>query len=211
MTQNTFNNMGLGLGLEELGQQGLKQARTWFRVSSVIGVILGILILVWPQQSTEVATTVVAILLSIFFLVLGISRIVVGFSSSGGSGWMRVFSILIGILLIVCGVLGLSNIAIFTGISALFIITLLAVAWIIEGIVALVESGKSPSTGWSVFYGIISILGGLALIFSPLTGLFVLVWVAGLFLVIGGIAGFVRAHQLSKLINAAPASPSTQR
>ncbi|MGY4718744.1 HdeD family acid-resistance protein [Naumannella cuiyingiana] len=203
MSQETF-------GLADIGAEVARRVRSFFLISSVIGLVLGIVLLIWPDKTLQVAATVLTVVLSIFFIVLGIARLAVGVIGGPISGWMRVFFVLIGILLIICGAIGLRNLSATEVVYTLFAITLVAVGWIIEGIVSLVEARRTPATGWSIFYGIISIAGGVSLLMFPLEGAVTLIWVSGIFLVAGGIVGIIRAVQLGKVDGGRPVT-SDQR
>ncbi len=81
---------------------------------------------------------------------------------------------------------------------AVFLGVLVGIAWIIEGIVSLVQIGDSRSKGWTVFFGLLSIVAGIVLLFSPIWGAVILFLLAGISLIILGIIQIVRAFTFGK-------------
>ncbi len=50
---------------------------------------------------------------------------------------------------------------------AVFITMVVGLGWMMEGVMALAESWRLPSSGWAVLYAIISIIAGLVVLVSP--------------------------------------------
>ena len=63
---------------------------------------------------------------------------------------------------------------------------------------ALVQSGDSPSRGWTIFFGILSVVAGIIVLFSPLWGAVVLFVIAGIALIVLGIIQIVRAFTFGR-------------
>ena len=80
----------------------------------------------------------------------------------------------------------------------IFLGILVGILWIVEGIVALAQSSDAGSRGWAIFFGILSILAGIVLLFSPLWGAVVLFIVAGIALIVLGIVQIVRAFTFGR-------------
>src|SRR5215203_4789055 len=99
-------------------------------VSGVCALIIGILILVWP----ETTLLVVAILFGIQLLVSGVMRIIGGAVDSSAEGWKRGLLITLGVLIALAGIFCLRNPAL----SLLTIILVVAVGWLVAGILTLV-------------------------------------------------------------------------
>jgi uncharacterized membrane protein HdeD (DUF308 family) len=70
---------------------------------------------------------------------------------------------------------------------------MLGVLWLFEGILAIVQSGDVPSRGWAIFFGIVSILAGLCVMFAPIWSAAALFWIAGIGLMVLGVVQIVRA------------------
>ena len=85
----------------------------------------------------------------------------------------------------------------------IFLGVLIGILWIIEGAVALAQAGSSESKAWSIFFGILSIIAGIVLLFSPFWGAAVLFWVAGIALIVLGIVQIVRAFTFGRGVTTA--------
>ncbi len=66
-----------------------------------------------------------------------------------------------------------------------------------RGVVALVQSGDSGSRGWAIFFGLLSIVAGLILVFSP-AYVVALWWILGISLIVLGLIQIVRAFTFGK-------------
>ncbi|MGI6879817.1 HdeD family acid-resistance protein [Microbacterium sp. gxy059] len=183
---------------------GLRQSlRTAILVSSIVSLLFGLAILIWPVKSAAAIT----ILVAIYTLVGGLLNLVYGIASKGTGGWMRAGLIALGLLFIAAGVVAVADLGETTLLLAVFVTTLLGIAWIFEGVVSLFSLGGRDTAwegserghkGWTVFFAIVSILAGIALILSPLlTALWLWIFV-GATLVVFGIIGIFRAAALGK-------------
>ena len=121
-----------------------------------------------------------------------------GIFSKGISGGARALDIILGVLFVIGGVLMLANPTESAVVIGIFLGVLIGILWIIEGAVALAQSGSSSSRGWSIFFGILSIIAGIVLLFSPVWGVVVLFWVLGIALIVLGIVQIVRAFTFAR-------------
>jgi uncharacterized membrane protein HdeD (DUF308 family) len=176
--------------------------RTVAIVSGVIALIAGAVILIWPVKSAIAITVLVAI----YTLVAGIVNIALGIASKTLGGWTRAGLVVLGLLFVAAGVLAFANLGSTTVVLAVFVTTLLGIAWIVDGIVSLFSLGgrKDPFTpvprskGWTIAYAIISIVAGAVVIASPLlTALWLWLFI-GISLVVFGIVHIVRAATLER-------------
>ncbi len=193
-TEPTIVVNEFSLDAKELSKSAINALRVAFGVAGVVALILGIVLLVWPEKTF----TVVAIILGINFLVVGIVRLALSIFTAGVSAGLRVLNILFGVLLIIVGVVAIKNAAVAAELLVIFVVVLIGIGWIIEGVLALVESGKSESRGWAITFGIISVLAGIVVLVVPLTTAALLVWLSGIALVVLGIVGIVRAFTFGK-------------
>lgn len=169
----------------------LKAIKLWLGISGVIALITGIVIVAWPGQSA-IALTIV---LAVYALIAGVVYIVTAIFGSG-SGWLRVGHALAGIVFIVAAIVAFMNPAASAASLAIVVAIFIGVAWIFEGIAALSTLSLSASKGWSVFFAIVSILGGIALLMAPLfAAAFLLMWV-GVTLIVLGVVGIIRAFMI---------------
>ena len=133
-------------------------------LGGVISLIVGILILVWPGKTAFVVTAIIAI----YAIAAGLVYAGLGIFSKTKGGWSRIGHIALGVLFIVAGVVAFANLGATTAWLAVFVGILVGIMWIIEGIVSLSTLGDAGSKGWTIFFAIISIIAGIALLFSPL-------------------------------------------
>ncbi|WP_243225720.1 HdeD family acid-resistance protein [Microbacterium sp. CIAB417] len=168
--------------------------RVALAVSGVIALVVGILLLVWPGKSAGVLTWILAL----YLVIAGLVYIGLGLFSATKGGWARVGHVVLGLLYIVAGVVAFANIAATTAVLAVIVVIFIGVSWIVDGIVSLTLLNQAASKGWTITYAIISIIGGLVVIFSPLFAALVLWWILGITLIVIGIVQIIRAITIGK-------------
>ena len=189
MSGSVFGLGGLNLDISELTRQTVRSIRTGMAVTGVLSIVLGALVLFWPEATLDV----VAFLFGLYFLVAGAVRVVVGLITPL-SGGLRVLNILMGVLLFIVGVAAIRN-----PLASLAVLGLIiGIAWIVEGIMSLTEVESGGSRWYAIIYGIISIIAGVVVLFLPVGSLAALVIFGGIFLVVLGIVGVVRAFAFGR-------------
>ena len=183
----------------ELSKSAINTVRTALGVSGAVALIVGILITFWPKNSLLVIT----VILGIYFIIAGIAYAGLGIFSKGISGGARALDIILGVLFVIGGVIALANVQATAEVLAVFFGILIGILWIVEGIVTLVQSGDAPSRGWAIFFGILSVVAGIVLLFSPLWGAIVLFIIAGISLIVLGIVQIVRAFTFGRGVKTA--------
>jgi uncharacterized membrane protein HdeD (DUF308 family) len=162
---------------------------------AVIGIGLGIAMLVWPEATLGVA----AFLFGAWLLVHGIVRTIQAIAGFGADTGARVLAGVVGVLFVVAGILCLRNLMT----SLAVVVTIIGVTWLIAGIVeigvAFVAPGSAGHRVWGIAVpGVISILGGIAVLVWPKISLTVLVYFVGIWLILlGAVQLFIvlRAHR----------------
>ncbi|GIT81764.1 hypothetical protein LLS1_34330 [Leifsonia sp. LS1] len=187
------------LDAKNLTRSAINGIRATLGISGAVAVILGVVLLFWPVKTIEV----VAIFLGIYFLVAGIMRIGIGIFSTGISGGLRTLSILLGVLLVVAGVVAVKNVSTAATVLVIFAIAFVGVGWIIEGVMALAESGRTPNSGWAIAFGILSILAGIVVLVLPASSAAFLLLFAAIALIVLGAIGIVRAFTFGRDVLAA--------
>jgi uncharacterized membrane protein HdeD (DUF308 family) len=182
------------LNATNLAKSAINGIRVAFGVGGAVAVILGIVLLVWPEKTLAA----VAIILGIYFLVSGVIRLALGIFSKGISGGMRTLDILLGILLVIAGIIALKNVAATTAALLILVVAVIGVGWIIEGVLSVVESRGAPSAGWAIASGIISILAGIVVLVIPAWSALWLILVTAIVLIVLGIIGIVRAFTFGR-------------
>lgn len=157
---------------------GLVSWRTAF-VLGLITLILGVILAFRPTQSL----TGIAILLGIVMLVSGIYQVV---RAIGGRDHERLWRAISGVLFILAGLVLLRHLSLSVALIGLFI----GFTWIIQGVAALVEGftggGVHGETGWSIFFGIISLIAGIVVVSAPITSVSALTIFLGIWFIIMG-------------------------
>jgi uncharacterized membrane protein HdeD (DUF308 family) len=183
-----------------LSKEATNVVRTTLGISGAVALIVGLLITFWPKNSA-VALTVI---LGIYLIIAGLAYVGLGIFSKGISGGARALDIILGVLFVIGGVLAVANPTESAVVVGIFLGVLIGILWIVEGIVALVQSSDAPSRGWAIFFGILSIIAGIVLLFSPLY-VVVLWWILGIGLIVLGIMQIVRAFTFGRSAKAATA------
>lgn len=178
----------------ELTKSAVNTIRVTLGITGVLALIAGIFITFWPKDSAIVLT----VMIGIYFLIAGLAYVGLGIFSKGLSGGARALDIILGILFVIGGVLMLSNPSESAVVLGIFLGVLVGILWIVEGAVALAQAGSSASKGWAIFFGILSIIAGIVLLFSPLWGSIILFWVTGVALIVLGIIQIVRAFTFGR-------------
>lgn len=173
-----------------LSRSQLNGIRIALAIAGVAALAIGIAIFVWPESTL----LLVAWLFGLYFLVVGILRVGRSFAASGDSGGYRIFSFILGLLLLAAGVYLMINPEFGVAVLAYAI----GIAWIIEGIGAIVERPVGGSRVWSIVYGIISILGGILIFFVPIGAVVLLLKIAAIMLMIAGVVQIVQAIMLGR-------------
>ncbi|GGF37977.1 hypothetical protein GCM10010922_11600 [Microbacterium sorbitolivorans] len=179
-------------------RQGL---RTAILVSSIVAIVFGLVMLIWPVKSAYAVTIVIGI----YAIIAGLLQLASGITAKTLSTWPRIGLIVLGLLFLVSGIVALANLAESTAVLAVIVTTFIGISWIFEGIVSLTSLGlKAPAVpgsdraheGWTIFFAIVSILAGVFVLISPLMTA-VWLWIfLGASLLVTGFIGVFRASSL---------------
>jgi len=158
-----------------------KQTPWWLiLLGGIVSIVLGILLLTVPVK------TVVALVfvLGFYWIISGIFTLVGMFIDHTAWGW-KLFT---GILSIIAGIVVLRYPLISAVTIPQIIVLLLGIQGLVVGVVMLIMAFKGGGWGSGIL-GVLSIIFGLILVanFSSLASAAALVWVAAIFLIIGGI------------------------
>ena len=173
--------------------------RIWWLLlfGGVISLVVGIIVISWPDKTV----IVVAVLFAIYLIISGIFEIVRSFGS-GLTGGTRVLLLITGVLSVILGIFAIRSAAdnavellgIFVGIAFLF-----------RGFASLFMGFDSKEgRGWNIFFGIIMLVGGVVILVQPALALTTLAWVVGIWLVLIGlyeiIASFIVRSRTKDLV-----------
>jgi uncharacterized membrane protein HdeD (DUF308 family) len=180
---------GFSLDSAELSQSAVNSIRIALGVGGAIALIIGLLITFQPQA----AAATLAILLAIYFAIAGLAYVGIGIFARGISGGARALAIILGVLFLVGAGLAFANLSATVTFLAGFLGIVIGILWILEGVATLVQLGDAPSKAWAVFFAIVSIVAGIALLFAPLWGAQLLFLLMGITLIVLGAVQIIRA------------------
>lgn len=161
----------------------------------IVSIIIGLIAIIWPGATI----LVLAVLVAVWLIVSGIFQIVRGFAH-GLSGGMRALLFIGGALSLILGLFAISGIWQAVEILAIFI----GIGFLFRGFGLLFSASEiAAGRGWSIFGGIIMLIGGVVILVWPGISLVTLAWVAGIWLIIGGIFEVVAGFKLKSVAKAA--------
>jgi uncharacterized membrane protein HdeD (DUF308 family) len=168
-------------------------------LSGLLAVVLGVVILAWPQPSVVAA----AALFGVYLVVSGIALVVLAFSlpASGGSRFLNFIS---GVASIALGILAFRHFG--EGYAVLLLAIWIATGFIIRGMFVTASAigvPQFPGRGWAIFFGLITIIAGFVMLAYPFDSIETLALVVGAWLVILGatevISGFGMRSDVKKV------------
>jgi len=177
-------------------QGGLPSKYVW-QMELIAGVItlgLGIVLALKPSQSLNVVCVFIGILLiigGIFHFIRALDH------DEQHRAWIAVA----GLLEVVIGVVMIRHLSLTKSVIGL----LIGIVWIVQGIVALlagIMGGKTVSRGWSIGFGLISLVAGIVVVSVPENSVNALAVLLGIWFIVMGLfelaAGFVLRSELKK-------------
>lgn len=160
-------------------------------VIGLLSVLVGIMILIWPGPTLFVAGA----LFGVYLLVSGILQLVAAFGGHIHGGW-RALSLISGILSFILAFFCFRSF----GASIVLLALWIGISWLFRAIAVLVTGIEAPhghtGRGWSILFGIVLLLGGIALVVWPISSIATLTIVAGWWLIFMGIIEIVHALQI---------------
>lgn len=181
---------------DSLARSAVNGIRTALGVAGAVAVVVGILMLVWPDRTAAVATAIIAI----YVIVAGLVYAGLGIFARSMGAWARIGHILLGALFVIAGIVAFFNLTETTEWLAIFVGVLVGVLWIVEGVVALSTLHDTSSKAWSIFFAIVSIIAGIVLLLLPLLGAIVLWLLLGISLIVLGAFQLIRAFMFGKAL-----------
>ncbi|MEH1126453.1 HdeD family acid-resistance protein [Micromonospora sp. CPCC 206061] len=153
-------------------------------LAGVASVVVGVLMLVWPDATLGVA----AVLFGLWLLVHGVLRIAEAVMATWANPGARALAGIVGVLFVVAGVLCLRDLLV----SLAVVVTLIGVTWLVAGLIELAGAVTAPGTAaeramGAVLPGALSILGGIAVLVWPRISLLTIVYVTGIWLIVMGL------------------------
>lgn len=168
--------------------------RTALWVGGLLALAVGILILVWPGKTAEIVTAIIAV----YAVIAGFVYAGLGIFAGSRGGWSRIGHIVLGLVFVLAGILAFTSLNQTAAWLGGFLGILVAIMWIVEGVVALSTLSSAGSKVWAVLFAMLSIVAGVVLLFAPLWGAAVLWLLLGLSLAVLGVVNIVRAFSYGK-------------
>ncbi|HEX6449673.1 MAG TPA: HdeD family acid-resistance protein [Trebonia sp.] len=154
-----------------------------WRTAFFLGLItlaLGVVVVARPTLSL----VVIAVLLGVTMIVSGIYHIV---RALDGRETDRVWRGIAGVLFIVAGLVLIRHLHLTVALIGLFI----GFTWVIQGVTSLMEGlsrgHAGNERGWTIFFGIISLIAGIVVISSPIVSVAALTIFMGIWFIVMGI------------------------
>jgi len=160
-------------------------------VVGIVTLILGLIVAFHPSGSLNV----IAVLLGLLMIISGIFHLIRIFNSTESH---RVWLGISGLLLVVLGVLLIRHLHI----TVAFIGLIIGIAWIVQGLSALVvgfSGGSGEGRGWWIFFGIVSLIGGIVITAIPVKSVTALAVLVGIWFIIQGIFEIFDAFLLRRV------------
>ena len=153
----------------------------------IVALVLGVLLLVWPGVSILAAS----VLLGVYLVASGIAQVILAFGLELSGGY-RVLWFISGALSLVLGVLAFRHFG--QGSAVLLLAIWIGVGFIFQGVAATtiaISNKELPGRGWSIFYGVTSVIAGLVVMVWPFDSVVMLALYTGIMLVVIGMAQVV--------------------
>ena len=188
-------NDALSDGLKRLGG-----AWGWLLAFGLVGIAAGLSMFFFTGQ----ALYVIAIAFGVWLVAAGAFRFVAAFSVPAESGWMRVLYALLAALAIALGVYLIAHPAL----SILTITLTVGFFWLISGTMEFflgIAMGPLPHRGLVIVGGLVGIIAGWVIIFSPGISTLALALLLGVWLIVYGLTAVVSAFRLHSATGSARA------
>jgi len=156
-------------------------------LTGAASLVLGVLVLVWPDASL----LAVGVLFGVYLLISGIFQLVAAFGTHRTTA-LRVLAFISGTLSILLGLFCLRG----PMRSILLLALWIGIGWLIRGIthtLAAASDRSMPARGWQILLGVLTFVAGVVLIDSPFESVTVLTVVGGIWLVVVGAVEIVTA------------------
>jgi len=168
-------------------------ASTWkvTLIAGIITLILGLIVAFRPSGSLNV----IAVLIGVVLIIGGLFHLISMFGSGASH---RVWLGISGLLLVVLGVILIRHLHLTVALMGLII----GIAWIVQGLSALaagLSGAVGEGRGWWIFFGIVSLIGGIVVTAFPTNSVTVLAVLVGIWFIVQGIFEIIGAFVLRRM------------
>jgi uncharacterized membrane protein HdeD (DUF308 family) len=168
-------------------------ASTWkvTLIAGIITLILGLIVAFRPSGSLNV----IAVLIGVVLIIGGLFHLISMFGSGASH---RVWLGISGLLLVVLGVILIRHLHLTVALMGLII----GIAWIVQGLSALaagLSGAVGEGRGWWIFFGIVSLIGGIVVTAFPTNSVTVLAVLVGIWFIVQGVFEIIGAFVLRRM------------
>ena len=152
------------------------------------------MILAWPGISILAA----AVAFGVYLLITGVARVVFAFSLHVSVG-SRILLFISGAASLILAVLAFRHFG--QGYAVLLLAIWIGIGFIFRGVattVSAISDPALPGRGWSIFFGVITLLAGIVVLASPFPSIVTLAIVAGIWFVVIGVFEIVSSFGIRK-------------
>ncbi len=193
-TPTNSDTLGFWLHDSDITATAARWLKGGLWVRAILSVVLGIVILVLAFNNPDAIVYTIAWLFAIYFWIVGLVRVVSGIVNNSVTGGIRALNVILGVLLIVAGVVAIRN----PIVSLIALALVIGFSWIIEGVMAVMETAKDSSKWFGTILGVVSVVAGIVVIFLPLESIGILVLFSGIALIVTGIFSAITAVTLGR-------------
>jgi uncharacterized membrane protein HdeD (DUF308 family) len=151
-------------------------------VSGSLAVVLGVVILAWPQPSVVAA----AVLFGVYLVVSGVALLFLTFSMPTSAG-TRFLNLISGIVSVALGILAFRHFD--EGYAVLLLAVWVATGFIIRGLfftASAISIPQFPGRGWAIVFGSICFIAGFVMLAYPFDSIDTLALVVGAWMTVLG-------------------------
>jgi uncharacterized membrane protein HdeD (DUF308 family) len=151
-------------------------------LSGLFAVVLGVVILAWPEPSVVAA----AVLLGVYLVASGVALVFLAFSLPASAG-SRFLTFISGVASVALGILAFRHFG--QGYAVLLLAIWVGVGFIFRGVsvtASAIAVPEFPGRGWAIFFGVIGIIAGFVVLAYPFDSIETLALVVGACLIILG-------------------------
>jgi len=177
----------------------------WVLAFGLIGIAAGLCMFFFTGQ----ALFVIAVTFGVWLILGGVYRFVAAFSVPGENGGLRALYALLSMISVAIGVYLIAH-----PVLSLLVLTLsVGFFWILSGMMELfagIDLKGMPHRGWLIFGGVLGVVAGWIIIFSPGISTLALALLLGFWLVVYGLTAVMGAFRLRSLTRPARAMVHAQ-
>lgn len=197
MTQEpTPTVTGFVLDSRQLTKSAVTAIRVALGVGGIATLVIGLLMAFSPSRTASA----MAWLLGIYWIIAGIVYVAIALFAKGTKTGARILDLVLGVVMVVAGIIVSANPSDSAMVLGIFLGFYIGILWVVEGVVTLVQSGDAPSRAWAIFFGLLSIVAGIALFTSPLWGIQLLLLLTAIALIALGIVQLIRAFTFGRTL-----------